>query len=272
MNTKLEHQTNMTDSKICDKCGAEMQYVEDFFENFFIDLNKKMGIANNEEAENIDKAYHWECKNCIDIRDREFELREKEKNDREDFERVHYGIPKIYHHCKITDFTNIDRVLAWAKKPSGFLYIHGTTGTGKTHLICAIKKRYNEIGVNSSLFFSSDIFLEIRNSFNSKDSLSEDQIISKCTYGIAFFDDFGTQKNSEFSIETWYNIINTRYMNDIPTIFTSNITLKEISMLMSDRIASRIASGDVFELKGSDRRITNKSPRMEPRIDLTEVF
>ena len=61
-------------------------------------------------------------------------------------------------------------------------------------------------------------------------------------------------------------------MEGLPTIFTSNITLKEISVLMSDRIASRIASGDVFELKGSDRRLSNKPPRREPVRDLSRIF
>lgn len=270
MNTKLEQPANTTDSKICDKCGAKMQYVEDFRSMFFSDMKKEFGIQ--EENGNSEPVYHWECQNCIDIREKEIERRDKEQRDRENYEKTHSGIPIIYHNCKMSDFTNIDRVLEWAKKPSGFLYIHGATGTGKTHLLCAIKKRYNEIGVYSSLFFSSDIFLEIRNYFNSKEGSTEDQIIRKCTSGIAFFDDFGTQKNSEFSIETWYNIINTRYMDGLPTIFTSNITLKEISVLMSDRIASRIASGDVFELKGTDRRLINKPPRRDPVRDLSGIF
>lgn len=272
MSTKSEQQINMTESKICDKCGSEMQYVENYFKNYFRDMNKKFGIVGKENIINEEPEYHWICQNCIDERERENELREKEKINKENFERVHSGIPKIYHNCNISDFAKIDTVLEWARKPSGFLFIHGKTGTGKTHLICSIKKRYNEIGVNSSLFFSSEIFLEIRNSFNSKSITSEEEIIDKCTDGIAFFDDFGTQKNTEFSIETWYNIINKRYMKDIPTIFTSNITLKEISILMSDRIASRIASGEVFELNGTDRRLSNKPAKREPKRDLTEIF
>lgn len=272
MSTKLGQQVNMTDSKICEKCGAEMQYVEDPFSKFFRDMKKQIGVHQSEESLDEEPMYHWICQNCIDIRDKEIERREKEQRGKENYEKAHSGIPPIYRNCKMSDFTNIDRVLEWAKKPSGFLYIHGTTGTGKTHLLCAIKKRYNEIGVKSHLFFSSDIFLEIRNSFNSKDGITEDDIIKKCTSGIAFFDDFGAQKNSEFSIETWYNIINTRYMEGLPTIFTSNNTLKEISVLMSDRIASRIASGEVFELKGADRRLTNKPLRREPVRDLSEIF
>jgi DNA replication protein DnaC len=242
-----------------------MQYVENKWFNVFESIDR--GLSNTIKPKRVD-AFVWECKKCEDTRIRET----KEEEDKKKFQKIHSEIPKIYHNCKISDFQNIDRVLEWAKKPSGFLFIHGKTGTGKTHLVCSIKKRYNEIGINSSLFFSSEIFLEIRNSFNPKNNTSEEEIIDKCTEGIAFFDDFGTQKNTEFSIETWYNIINKRYMEDIPTIITSNITLKEISILMSDRIASRIASGEVFELNGIDRRLSNKPSKREPKRDLTEIF
>jgi DNA replication protein DnaC len=72
------------------------------------------------------------------------------------------------------------------------------------------------------------------------------------------FDDFCTQKFWDGAIETWFNIINIRYMENMPTVFTSNLTLGEIAISMSDRISSRLASGVVFELKGNDKRIPNK--------------
>jgi len=223
--------------------------------------------------QNSPVRYIWECKACTDREIEEESKRELEKKNREKYEKDHRGIPPIYHNCKLSDFSNIEPVIEWAKKPSGFLFIHGTTGTGKTHLVCSIKKRYNELRFDSELFFSSDVFLEIRNSFNSKEGYSEEEIIRKCTRStVAFFDDFGTQKNSEYSIETWYNIINARYMNNLPTVFTSNLKLKEVSEIISDRIASRIASGLIFELKGTDRRLSNRSQHRKPVRDLSDIF
>lgn len=262
MSSKSGLRVNMTEYNsgeldgVCDVCGLMMVPVQAYS---FLQTTPPI--------------YIWECKTCTEREIAEETKRELEKKAREKYDRDHRGIPPIYHSCKISDFSNIEPVIEWAKKPSGFLFIHGTTGTGKTHLVCSIKKRYNELRFDSELFFSSDVFLEIRNSFNSKVGHSEEEIIKKCTRStIAFFDDFGTQKNSEYSIETWYNIINARYMNNLPTVFTSNLKVKEVSEIISDRIASRIASGLVFELKGTDRRLTNRSQRRKPIRDLSDVF
>jgi DNA replication protein DnaC len=171
----------------------------------------------------------------------------------------------------LKEIKGIQKVMDWLSKRDGFLYIYGACGCGKTHLSCAIKRRANELRLSCSLFFSSDIFLRIRKSFDNG-SETESSIIDLCApeyekeggENFAIFDDFGNQKITDYAIETWYNIINRRYMNGYPTIFTSNLSLKEISVSMTDRIASRLASGIIFEMKGNDRRLIKR--------DLTKVF
>jgi DNA replication protein DnaC len=184
------------------------------------------------------------------------------------------GIPKKFRNAEISDFENIKPVLDWLKNPTGFLFVFGSCGCGKSHLASAVKKVFNTKSIQSDMFFSSDIFLTIRNTFNKKDDQeTELSVVKKYApdpykgnernemkeYShIAIFDDIGAQKVSDYVIEAWYNIIDRRYMHEHPTMFTSNLSLKEMSLCMTDRIASRLASGVVFELKGADRRITNK--------------
>lgn len=194
-------------------------------------------------------------------------------------EKANEGIPRKYRGSRLSDFTNIDPVLEWVNNPKGFLFVHGQCGSGKTHLACAIKYHFNSLGVKSGIEFSSNLFINLRNSFNSKDhgkDSSEFAIIKKYApdpttmqysakhFGdievdythTGIFDDVGAQKISDYVIEAWYNIIDRRYMYEHPTMFTSNLSLKEISIVMSDRIASRLASGINFELKGPDRRLS----------------
>jgi DNA replication protein DnaC len=202
-----------------------------------------------------------------------------EKAEEEKYKSLHNGIPKLYHKCDLSTIEGIEKINEWLHTSSGFMFIHGGCGCGKTHLACSIKKEYNRKGIKCDLIFSSDVFLQLRKSFNNKDdsefdiierlspdpdSTSERRIIVESLekqrrkaleQSLMIFDDVGAQKISDYVIEAWYNIINRRYMYNLKTIFTSNLSLKEISLCMSDRIASRLASGEVFKIEASDRRL-----------------
>lgn len=185
-----------------------------------------------------------------------------------------HGIPDAYRHCDFEKIKNVEPVREWIRNNNGFLFIYGPTGTGKTHLVCAIKKRCNELGLGCRLVFTPDLFLKIKNTFNSETERAEDIIFNLspttdvCT-GLSFtiFDDIGAQKVTEYTKDVWYQIIDRRSRFGYKTIFTSNYKLSEISEIMNDRIASRLASGYNFEINGSDRRIENIADR-----DLTKIF
>lgn len=201
---------------------------------------------------------YYECPSCLE----EDNKKNEEMNAEKEAKRLLNGIPERFFGARIEKIEGIDTVIEWLKKKIGFLFIHGTCGCGKTHLACAIKHNANAMKYPCDLVFSSELFLKLRSSFNKRD-IYEDEIIdeySSCRDDdvkkrLVIFDDIGVQKISDYVIESWYNIINRRYMNNLPTIFTSNLSLKEISLTMTDRIASRLASGIVYEMQGIDRRL-----------------
>ena len=53
-------------------------------------------------------------------------------------------------------------------------------------------------------------------------------------------DDFGIQRNTEWESEMLYNLIDSRYAEERPTILTSNIDIKELKDVAHGRIYSRI--------------------------------
>lgn len=221
----------------------------------------------------------YNCKLCDEEREAEEKRQAREAEERMRHKKTWAGIPKRFVGASLSDFNNIDPIMEWVNDPKGFLFIHGTCGTGKTHLAAAIKRYFNEGSSKSRLVFSSELFLKIRNSFSS-DKETELSIIEELSPDpdkkngpvppqmrplnhtpsshkpeIVLFDDIGAQKISDYVIEAWYNIIDRRYMFEHPTLFTSNLSLKEISAAMTDRIASRLASGIVFKFSGEDRRL-----------------
>lgn len=252
-------ETHQANTMVCNIHGTDFIEIENYLYN---DINSNsFGVSKTT----------WVCKQCNDEFEKMMQIREEEENKRRieaekrsEWEKKYSGIPKIYHGVEYSDIEQHKVLTDFVESGKGFLFIHGCCGSGKTHAMCAIKKKMNIESKQCLLFTASKIFLDIRKSFNDKDS-TEESIIRSCAPEVkdpyryrdhfAIFDDIGAQKISEYVIEVWYNIINERYINGYTTIFTSNLSLKEIAAIMSDRVASRLASGIIYEMKGPDRRL-----------------
>jgi DNA replication protein DnaC len=178
--------------------------------------------------------------------------------------RLYNGISPKFRNARLFNFDAdaIAPVIAWAESPCGFLFVHGFCGCGKSHLAAAVKRDFNERRVWSGLACCQDIIAELRASFDNGGS--EYWIIRRYAPNLnparsngrpGIFDDFGGTRQTDFSIDAWFNIVDRRYRFDYPTMITSNLSLEEIAGSMNDRIASRLASGVIFELRGRDRRV-----------------
>lgn len=140
------------------------------------------------------------------------------------------------------------------------LYIHGSAGVGKTHIAYALLKAgYEVLHKNTKIYNTTELLHSMRNDFN-KDCNKEYCISNEVRdyRGILIFDDIGAEKLSEWVQETFYLIINKRYNDMLPTIFTSNLSVPQLAEHFGDRITSRIVGMcDIVEIKGEDRRLTN---------------
>jgi DNA replication protein DnaC len=68
-------------------------------------------------------------------------------------------------------------------------------------------------------------------------------------------DDVGASKSTEWTEEINYRLVNHRYENELPTLFTSNLPPKELPAMLGDRVASRlIEMTSPVVLRGEDRR------------------
>lgn len=118
------------------------------------------------------------------------------------------------------------------------LYIYsGTKGSGKTMLSCClineIVKRYE----GSVKFVNILDFLEItKKGYNGND----EDVRAIRQAGLLVVDDIGVQMSKEWIDTVLYSLVNERYINRLPTIYTSNVPVDKLRI--DERIIDRIES------------------------------
>lgn len=75
---------------------------------------------------------------------------------------------------------------------------------------------------------------------------------SECSF--FFLDDLGTEKDSDHIRQQYFNIIDERVGNELPTVYTSNLDLGQIDKVLGERIASRLQITYQIEFPQQDLR------------------
>lgn len=179
---------------------------------------------------------------------------------------VNEGFLKAYNRCKRYCEISTDALV----KGYG-VYIYGESGVGKTHLTaCMCNELINQY--QQCLFTNFfEISKLIRASW-SRNTEAEGVIRKICSIDFLFIDDLGTEKLQKNGEDNWlqeqvYDIINNRYNNKKPTIFSSNYSLNELitDRGMMQKTVDRIneMSTAIIKLQGTSYRAKNK-PKQAP--------
>ena len=121
------------------------------------------------------------------------------------------------------------------------LYLYSNCkGSGKTRMATSIANELiYEHGMSVKFATSVQIINEIKASWDKEDGMSEHQLLDDLSKAeVLVIDDFGIETVRDWIVEKIYQIINQRYINKLITIFTSNLSVDELSY--DDRITNRI--------------------------------
>jgi DNA replication protein DnaC len=177
-----------------------------------------------------------------------------------------------YSHCEFEDFDPeipgvreaYDIALDFAQEPGHrWLFLYGPVGTGKTHLAVAIA-RYAIEHHRMSVYFAPvpDLLDHLRATFDPAHSSDYDERFNDIrTAQLAVLDDLGTENATPWAREKLYQIINHRYIEQLPTVITSNVDQRKVD----DRIMSRILDHRLtqyVEVDAEDFRRPGDSRRM----------
>ena len=167
-------------------------------------------------------------------------------------------IPARYESSTFEQVPEKIRKLFTAMKDSRKgIYITGGVGTGKTHVAYGLLKQWEESTAPADFWNVSELLQEIKDDYD-RDAYSKTHTFDRLMESrrLLFLDDIGSEKTTEFVQERFYLLINRRYNEMLPTIFTSNLSIGQLAEKVGDRIASRIVEMcDVVPLSGDDKRL-----------------
>jgi DNA replication protein DnaC len=143
------------------------------------------------------------------------------------------------------------------------LFFYGNTGTGKTYKSKQLALEFFNLYSQASGYFTTyiDLINEYKFSLGKSALEGRKKIKEYKECFLLIIDDLGTEKVTEFSCQTFFEILNYRVENFLPTIITSNLSLDELKTKYGERITRRIQ--DYCTLHHFTKRIIPKKRIIE---------
>lgn len=165
----------------------------------------------------------------------------------------------------ISPFEQMQEILSYAEgfvhnfkqKKTPNLLLFGSTGLGKTYLCSCIAKALIDKGY-LVVYQTAFQITEIMETYKFSKTKSTQM---KLRYDLLFnsdlliIDDLGTEMTNTFTNVEFFNVINSRLMNEKKIVISTNLEPGELVKIYGQRIASRVlTSVEPLEFIGSDLR------------------
>ena len=190
------------------------------------------------------------------------EAEEKRKSRRIDELLGNSGIPKRFQDKTFDNYQLsegnakqeevFNRVVAFSEefKPSQehsgrCIVMIGDTGTGKSHLACAVASHVIKKYCGTARFTSvSEINRLVRESKGYNAKYSETEVIEAFgNYDLLIVDEVGIQSGSDAESRALFDVFNARYQNMKSTIVISNLNQAQVREALGQRIFDRLKEG-----------------------------
>lgn len=173
---------------------------------------------------------------------------------------------KPFENKDLTPRENMRTILSLVKKdiskepPCFNMFFYGNSGLGKTFLCSCVAKELLDKGKSVIYMTAYSLAALLENNrfrradFGEEPSEAVDMLFDT---DLLIIDDLGTESPNNFTVSEFFNIINTRLINNNATIISSNLSPNELRPLYSDRIVSRIIGRyEIHHFYGSDIRMS----------------
>jgi DNA replication protein DnaC len=117
----------------------------------------------------------------------------------------------------------------------------GRAGSGKSHLAGMLTYGVTQGGFTALWYNVPELLKALRASFDDPSKPTEAEILGQCAaVDLLTLDDLGSDRGTEYAIESIYAILTTRFELEKAVVITTNLSSAEIERIYGERIKSRI--------------------------------
>lgn len=204
----------------------------------------------------------WECSQCCEESERKREAADLLSKKQTRYNRVmwdgpqYHRIPRRFEGKTLSNYvakTKQQTIIAGtckkfiehfdsAKENGTSLVFCGKPGTGKTHLayaiVTALRAKYMTAVVRSA----ADMTAEIKEAYKSETTDVTPTTVTErySLFDLLVIDEVGVQVSSEAEKRIFFDVINKRYENMLPTILISNLEMTELTKFVGERVMDRM--------------------------------
>lgn len=127
--------------------------------------------------------------------------------------------------------------MKYGEEPKDWLVIAGQTGHGKTRLAAAIGNYSRGEGKRVMFVVVPDLLDRLRSAYNPSNPRSFDDLFDQVrNVPLLILDDLGAQSGTPWADEKLFQLINHRYNACLPTVITTNLTMRDMDARLRSRL------------------------------------
>ncbi|MEC0242014.1 primosomal protein DnaI [Paenibacillus dokdonensis] len=146
------------------------------------------------------------------------------------------------------------------------LYLYGQMGVGKSRIAGAVAGELAKRGVDVLMVYVPDFFAEVKEAISSKTETVDSKLDALRNASVLILDDIGAESITTWTRDEVLGPILQRRMEQLVTIYTSNLTIKELQQHLAN-----VKDAKEFDKKQHEKKAERIIDRIEPFVKVLPV-